>query len=168
MFNKINKTYRHIKTNIFVNSMTYNILGNYQYVNYGKNVSLSKEMVEDSNEWEEMYVKNSKMKYKHKKSGIAVEWDTCMKQYTNRYSTKIETDAVWLNKDMVEDSEEWVKVTIDIEEIKQLQNIPCLSINDITKVYVTANRFNDKSSDEYAFEKQGRQLLEIVKEKLNK
>lgn len=29
-----------------------------------------------------------------------------MKQYTNRYSTKIETEAVWLNKDMVEDSED--------------------------------------------------------------
>ena len=40
------------------------------------------------------------MEYKHKKSNIVVKWDTCMKQYTNRYSTKIETEAVWLNKDM--------------------------------------------------------------------
>lgn len=109
------------------------------------------------------------MEYKHKKSNIVVKWDTCMKQYTNRYSTKIETEAVWLNKDMVEDSKDWVKLCIDIDEIKKLQNIPCLSINDVARVFVMANRLREhKNNNEYDLERQGRELLEIVKEKLNK
>ena len=109
------------------------------------------------------------MKYKHKKSNVVVEWYAAHSQYSNSNIDDGTTDVVWLNKDMVEDSEDWVKLCTDIEEIKKLQNIPCLSINDIAKVYITANRMREhKNNNEYDLEKQGRELLEIVKQKLNK
>lgn len=109
------------------------------------------------------------MKYKHRKSGIIVEWDRDNLQYTN-IDFDNERDIVWLNKDMVEDSADWIKLCTDIEEIKKLQNVPCLSINDVGRVFVTANRFKEWKGErnEYDLEKQGRELLEIVKEKLNK
>lgn len=109
------------------------------------------------------------MKYKHKKSGVSVKWDNNVKQYTNRDFIKNVCEFVWLNKNMVEDSDDWIKLCTDIEEIKQLQNIPCLSINDVGRVFVTANRFREhKNNNEYDLERQGRELLEIVKQKLNK
>lgn len=111
------------------------------------------------------------MKYKHRKSGVIVEWNQDDLQYTNiNLNFNNERDIVWLNKDMVEDSADWVKLCMDIKEIKKLQNIPCLSINDIARVYVTANRFKEWKGErnEYDLEKPGRELLEIVKEKLNK
>jgi hypothetical protein len=43
-------------------------------------------------------------------------------------------------------------------------NKPCLSINDIAKVYVTANRKNNRRDS--GWEKQAEQLINIVKDKL--
>lgn len=107
------------------------------------------------------------MKYKHKKSGLIVYPDENMLDSGTICYTNENND--FIPACVVEDSIEWVKISIDVEKIKKLQDIPCLSINDVAKVYVTANRFrNNGSNNEYELEKQGQLLLEIVKNYIKK
>lgn len=103
------------------------------------------------------------MKYKHRKSNLIVTYNNDTKDYW------CDHQQYFIPKYVVEDSADWIKLCTDMEEIKKLQNIPCLSINDVARVYVTANRLREhKNNNEYDLERQGREILEIVKEKLNK
>jgi hypothetical protein len=107
------------------------------------------------------------MKYQHKHTKTIVDWDDSENQYTN---SNVEVlgylqNTVYLDREMVEDSDDWKLYNELTEEIKNLQNIPCLSINDVARVYVTANRYN--SGNQSGLEKQGRELLEIVREKVS-
>lgn len=105
------------------------------------------------------------MRYKHKRSGLIVWPDENLLRKDKCYTNK---NNDFIPACVVEGSKEWVKVVCDIDKIKELQNIPCLSINDVGRVFVTANRLRNNSNNEYDLERQGRELLEIVKEKLNK
>lgn len=56
---------------------------------------------------------------------------------------------------------------LDLKQIKELQSMECLSINDVAEVFVTANRFRNRGSEEplYDLDKQGRELIQIVQNK---
>jgi|LakMenE01Jun11ns_1017448.scaffolds.fasta_scaffold9622411_3 hypothetical protein len=104
------------------------------------------------------------MKYKHRKSGIIVWPDESLLRENMCYTNE---NNDFIPACVVEDSVEWIKVSVDIDKIKTLQDIRCLSINDIAKVYVTANRLrHNGSNNEYELEKQGRELIEIVKKRM--
>jgi hypothetical protein len=99
------------------------------------------------------------MKYRHVKTGRIFSKHKIEDFYESN-------DSFFIPSEIVENSNEW-KVYNEIdEEIKRLQNIPCLSINDVGKVFVTANRENP--NNEMGLERQGRELIKLVQEKLNK
>lgn len=98
------------------------------------------------------------MRYIHQKSRTEVFLDNNGFYVDEKQSMKIPSY-------IVENSIEWKKVILTPEKIKSIQLIPCLSIMDISEVYVTATKPN--YNNHLCLESQGEKLLKLVIKKCN-
>ena len=73
-------------------------------------------------------------------------------------------DTTVIPKEIVENGDDWVEHNPIPANLNELMNIPCLSINDIGKVFLTANRENPNNE----LKLDAMALVKIVQEKLEK
>jgi hypothetical protein len=102
------------------------------------------------------------MKYIHKKTkAIAYQSDLNPDTYVFIMPDK---NMYAIPREIIEISNDWEEYNHTPENIKQLMDVPCLSINEIAMVYKTANREHHKS--EWGLDDNARKLVKMVLEKV--